>query len=187
MVSNISEYTRLRSAELVLAVNQKPGAGIRGLLARGDVTIDLASNRQSIVCAAQNQPVPLKLEIATQTVFTDLTDTAWALLAPPLPAARAGGRPRTLSMASSSPALSGVWECVSPLPNHGRMLEYGTCLQRTIYEHIRRKAGRSDCPSSSDHGWSIRTTERGGIRGLDDMNRMKGRKRHILVRAQYKV
>ena len=34
---------------------------------------------------------------------------------------------------------------------------------------------------SRDHGQSVKTTERGGIRGFDGHKRVKGRKRHILV------
>ena len=57
-----------------------------------------------------------------------------------------------------------------------------SCLQRAIYEHTRRKAGRSACPSVVImDGQSGKTTERGGIRGFDGHKLVKGRKRHILV------
>ena len=57
-----------------------------------------------------------------------------------------------------------------------------TSVQRSIYEQLRRKAGRSDCPSVMImDGQSVKTTERGGIRGFDRHKRVKGRKRHILV------
>ena len=57
-----------------------------------------------------------------------------------------------------------------------------TCLQREFYEEARRKAGRSVCPSVVIMGGqSVKTTERGGVRGFDAHKRVKGRKRHILV------
>src|SRR5271165_2033701 len=45
-----------------------------------------------------------------------------------------------------------------------------------------RLAGRTACPSVVImDGQSVKTTERGGIRGFDAHKRVKGRKRHILV------
>jgi putative transposase len=59
-----------------------------------------------------------------------------------------------------------------------------TCLQREIYEQARAKAGQSACPSVVImDGQSVKTTERGGVRGFDAHKRVKGRKRHILVDA----
>src|SRR5882757_3962348 len=58
-----------------------------------------------------------------------------------------------------------------------------TCLQREIYEEARRKASRSACPPVVImDGQSVKTTERGGVRGFDAHKRVKGRKRHILRR-----
>ena len=56
------------------------------------------------------------------------------------------------------------------------------CLQRAIYEQARAQAGRPACPSVVImDGQSVKTTERGGVRGFDAYKRVKGRKRHILV------
>jgi putative transposase len=57
-----------------------------------------------------------------------------------------------------------------------------TCVQREIYEEARRTAGWSACPSGVImDGQSVKTTDRGGVRGFDGHKRVKGRKRHILV------
>src|SRR5580693_4722503 len=57
-----------------------------------------------------------------------------------------------------------------------------TCIQRSMYQRARRQAGRTACPSVVImDGQSVKTTERGGIRGFDAHKRVKGRKRHILV------
>jgi hypothetical protein len=57
-----------------------------------------------------------------------------------------------------------------------------TCLQGAIYEQTRSEVGRSACPSMVImDGQSVKTTERGGVRGFDGHKRVKGRKRHILV------
>jgi transposase len=129
---------------------------------------------------------------------TDLTDAAWALIAPMLPAARRGGRPRTTNIRAVLNAIFYLlrtgcqWRLLprefpvwSTVYHYFRVWKNGgvwTCVQRSMYQQARRQAGRTACPSVVImDGQSVKTTERGGIRGFDVHKRVKGRKRHILV------
>src|SRR5918998_1676433 len=129
---------------------------------------------------------------------TDLSDAAWKLIAPLLPAARAGGRPRTTDLRAVLNAIFYLlrtgcqWRLLPrEFPAWGTVYHYfrtwknsgvWTCMQREIYEQARAHAGRSECPSVVImDGQSVKTTGRGGVRGFDGHKRVKGRKRHILV------
>ena len=55
-------------------------------------------------------------------------------------------------------------------------------MHRSLYEETRAAAGRAVCPRVVImDGQSVKTAERGGIRGFHGHKRVKGRKRHILA------
>ncbi|HKM58456.1 MAG TPA: transposase [Chthoniobacterales bacterium] len=114
--------------------------------------------------------------MSTRFYDTDLTDAAWAFVAPVLPAARPGGRPRTTNLRAVP--CGTVYHYFQAWQNFGAWVH----LHRVLYEQARRDAGRAACPSVVImNGQSVKTTERGGARGFDAHKRVKGRKRHILV------
>jgi putative transposase len=63
-----------------------------------------------------------------------------------------------------------------------RMTGVWMLLHRVLYPLARVAAGRKPEPTLAImDGQSVKTTERGGVRGFDGHKRVKGRKRHILV------
>src|ERR1041384_1755560 len=129
---------------------------------------------------------------------TNLSDAAWELVAPLLPPALPGGRPRTTDVRAVVNAIFYLlrtgcqWRLLPrEFPAWGTVYHYfrswkttgvWSCLQAAIYRQARVQAGRSECPLVVImDGQSVKTTERGGVRGFDAHKRVKGRKRHILV------
>jgi len=117
--------------------------------------------------------------MSTRFYDTDLTDAAWASVAPVLPAARPGGRPRTTDLRRVLNAIFYLlrtgcqWRLLPrEFPPWGTVYHYfqawQNCgvwvhLHRTLYEQARRDAGREACPSVVIlDGQSVKTTVRGG-------------------------
>lgn len=129
---------------------------------------------------------------------TDLSDAAWALVEPHLPAAKPGGRPRTTDLRAVVDAVfhllrtSCQWRLLPRgFPPRSTVFHHYSAWRRqgvwtrpqwALHKLVRVAAGRAECPSVAImDGQSVKTTERGGVRGFDAHKRVRGRKRHILV------
>jgi putative transposase len=129
---------------------------------------------------------------------SDLTDAQWALVAPHIPPAKFGDRPRITDVRAVLDAviyLLGTgcqWRQLPsdfpPWPTvHGyfrgwRMSGVWVLLHRALYPLARLAAGRKPDPTVVImDGQSVKTAEQGGVRGFDGHKRVKGRKRNVLV------
>jgi putative transposase len=115
-----------------------------------------------------------------------------------IPAANSSGRPRATDVPAVFDAIIYLdrtgchWRQLPsdfpPWPTaHGyfrgwRMAGDWVLLHRALYPLARLAAGRKPEPTLVImDGQSVKTSERGGVRGLNGYKRVKGRKRHILV------
>lgn len=129
---------------------------------------------------------------------TDLSDQEWAVLAPLLPPAKPGGRPRSVNprrildgifyLLRSGCAwrlLPHEFPCYQTVYHYFRTWRLDGTWERIhtwLRERVRLRVGREPTPSAAIiDSQSVRTTEQGGPHGYDGGKKINGRKRHLLV------
>jgi putative transposase len=102
--------------------------------------------------------------MSTRCYDTDLNDDAWAWIAPYLPAARAGGRPRTTDLRAVLNAIFYLlrtgcqWRLLAPrVPAPGHRLPLLSCLERS-----------ASWPNCNGRFMSRRASSRGRLPGKND-------------------